>query len=219
MMPNQTQTLVFADDHPLVLSGLKNLIEQSPDLIWRAAVHTAEALRLELTAKSPPDLALIDIFLADGNALGVLEELAGQNRLPPFAILSSSRDWAHLNRAKKIGARGYILKDERPEAIVESIHRMLSGALVFPAGSESGRGGTVPDNLAIAYHKLSRREKQTLLYVARGYMNREIAEHLGISVRTVENHRARTAEKLGARSGVHLSTLALQLRELLESES
>ena len=219
MSAKRPRTLIFADDHPLVLSGLKSLIDASEDLEWRAALHTGEALRSELVARSLPDLALVDIFLADGNVFGVLEELAGQDRLPPFAMLSGSRDWAHLKRAKRIGARGYLLKEERPESILDSIQRILAGELIFPPGAQESSSARVSDELVKAYHRLTGREKQTLLYISRGYMNREIAEHLGISVRTVENHRARAAEKLGARSGMHLSTLALELRELLESDS
>lgn len=213
------RTLVFADDHPLVLSGLRSLIDAREDLHWKAALHTGDALKTELTGPSPPDLAVIDIFLSDGNVFRIIEELAHQGRLPPFAILSASRDWTHLQRARTMGARGYLLKEERPETIVESIQRMLNGEYIFPPGVEEPRGAGIPGELVGAYHKLTGREKQTLLYISRGYMNREIAEHLGISVRTVENHKARVAEKLGARSGIHLSTLALQLRGLLEGET
>lgn len=212
--------ILFADDHPLVLSGLKSAIMQTADLEWLGAVHTCVALKSRLQKEPVPDLALIDIWLADGIVFTVLHDLFRQNLLPAFAILTGSRDWSHLNQAQQAGAKGYILKEEKPEAIVDSIRRILKGELVFPAGTGSqSEQETLSPDLVKAYHSLSKREKQLLLYIARGYLNREIGEYLNISIRTVENHRARIAEKLGARSPVQLTTMAIQLRDLLENDS
>lgn len=209
------RSLFFVDDHPLVLAGLENALIGVDDLRIDGVARSRNQAKHRLRIDPLPDLTLLDIQLPDGSVFALLEELQTERRSFPFAILTSSRDWDHLRRAGQLGARGYLLKDSEPLEILSAVRKMISGERLFPDFPVGVQ--VLPEELILSFHKLTEREKELLRYISKGFMNREIAEMLGISLRTVEAHRANAAEKLGVKGSMQFSTILVQLRDLLDS--
>ncbi|MCE9599543.1 MAG: response regulator transcription factor [Spirochaetia bacterium] len=207
--------MLIVDDHPLVFSGLRNAAMNANRSLEFSLARTIPEAKKRLRKPPPPDLTLFDIHLGDGSGLGLVEELRAEGREFQFAILTGSRDWNHLKKATQLGARGFLLKDSESEQIIADVERMLQGEDLFPGPAQSEQRVTA--NLAQAFHTLTDREKDVLRCIKAGLLNREVADRLGISVRTVETHRAHACEKLGAQNSVQLSTLLLQLKSLLDA--
>lgn len=206
--------VLIVDDHPLVFTALKAAAERHPDtgLVFEQARNLAEARR-RLERSPSPDLVLLDIQIGDESGFTLAEELKG-NSDRFFAVLTSSRDWNHLNKAMLLGAQGFLSKDAESEQILSDIERMLKGQRLFPEPLAAAQNFDL--DLVRNFHTLTEREREILRYILGGLLNREIAEELKLSLRTVEAHRARASEKLGAQNSIQLSQALLQLRHLLE---
>ncbi len=210
------KSILIVDDHPLVFGGLKNAlaVHRDTELELEHARTAAEAGR-RLRKKPVPSLTLLDIHLGDGSGFSLLEELRAEGYEFPFAVLTASRDWNHLGRATQLGALGFLLKDAESEQIIANIGRILEGEPVFPDSAPVNK--KTPAELVRAFHTLTDREREVVKFIQAGLLNREVAERLGIGVRTVETHRSNACAKLGVHNAVQLSAVLLQLRPLLES--
>lgn len=208
------RSLFFVDDHPLVLEGLKAALGTIPEIEIEVARSLAGA-RERLRAMPRPHLTLLDIALGDGSVFELLEEFSPAQRDFPFAILTSSRDWNHLKKAMQYGALGFLSKDAEPAELVADIRSMLAGEKKFPHADLPPRA-LAPDLLK-AFHTLTEREKELLKYVKKGYLNREIADLMKVSIRTVESHRATAAQKLGVQGTLQLSAVVIELGPLLDA--
>lgn len=202
--------VLIVDDHPIVLAGLRGALTNKSVEIH--AARTMKAARALLASSETFDLILLDIHLEDGLAFELAAELRKWTRDALFAFLTSSRDWNHLTRARQLGARGFLLKDAELDTIAENVERILAGETVFP-GIESPR--SIPAETAAAVHDLTDKEREVMRYTSQGLLNREIAERMGVSLRTVESHRAKAAEKLGAKGTIHLASILAEIKHLL----
>lgn len=202
--------ILIVDDHPLVLAGIRNALANRS--IEVHSERTMQAARRLLGSEETFDLILLDIHLEDGLAFELAAELKKWNRDTLFAFLTSSRDWNHLTKARQLGGRGFLLKDAELDAIGDSIERILAGETVFP-GIESPH--SIPAETAAAVHSLTEKEREIMRYTAQGLLNREIAERMNIALRTVESHRAKAAEKLGAKGTIQLASILATIKPLL----
>ncbi|MBL8019648.1 MAG: response regulator transcription factor [Leptospirales bacterium] len=208
--------VLVVDDHPLVFTALKAAAELRRDhgVVFEQAKSLGEARR-RIERSPAPDLLLLDIQIGDESGFMLAEELKGRSDRFLFAVLTSSRDWNHLNKALQLGAQGFLSKDAESEQILSDITRMLKGERLFPEPLAPTQAFDL--DLVRNFHTLTEREKEVLKLILAGLLNREIAEELKISLRTVEAHRARASEKLGAENSIQLSQALLQLRHLLEA--
>ena len=205
--------LVLIDDHAVVRTGLRLLLEQQPDmLVCGEAASVGEALELECQ----PDVILLDLVLG-GDARGPEVVTATAAAFPgvPALVLSMIDSLALIDAVLAAGARGYILKDAAADEVVEAVRAVAAGQeylqpslgaalirwkdrLVTPAsGSAAG---------------LTPRERQILRLVALGHTNSEITDILSLAVRTVETHRAHIIQKTGAQTRAQLVRLAQEAR-------
>jgi len=208
--------LLLCDDHAVVRSGLRMLLDGRHGIeVVGEASEGAEAIRLALETK--PDVVLMDVSMPHGmDGLTATAEL--KQRLPEtnILILTMHDDDEYLFRAIQIGASGYILKNAPHEELVSAIRSVAAGdAYLSPTATKRlmseylnrlKSGAEPPD----AYDTLSEREKEILGWIARGYSNKEIADHLVISVKTVETHKANLMEKLGLKTRPELIKFALK---------
>lgn len=215
-MTRARRKIFLVDDHPIVIAGLSAAIAATDDLSVEGSVSSPAGALRRLRQSPPPDLTLFDIRLGNQSVFELLQEALAEKPGLPFAMLTASRDWDDLRRAIEMGARGYLLKDELPLRLIESIRRILDGGSAFPETAPAAVA-RIPERLASGFHTLTDREREVLRYVAQGYQNKEIAHALNISVRTVETHRANISEKLGVNSAVQLASAAIELRDLLNS--
>lgn len=192
--------ILLADDHRLMRSGLRVLLEQQEDLtIVGEASDGREAVALADSQK--PDVLVMDIGMPSLNGI----EAAGQitQSRPEIAIvmLSMHSDESYVLRALKAGAKGYLLKDSAEADLIRAVHAVAEGKSFFsPAVSKVllddyvrklKRSGTEDP-----YDLLTPREREVLQLVAEGKSNKDVAQLLNLSVYTVETHRSNIMEKL-----------------------
>ena len=206
--------ILLADDHAVLRSGLRLLLEAQPDLkVVGEAGDGREALRLAQSLQ--PDLILLDLSMP---GLGGLEALPLLRAAAPAAcvlVLTMHDDEGYLKQALRGGASGYILKRAADAELLSAVRTVLrSEVYVHPSLTKFLVGGLIapssPTTVSDPWDELSDREQEVLTLVALGHTAAEIAERLNLSVKTVETYRARGMEKLGLRSRAALVQLALQ---------
>jgi two-component system, NarL family, response regulator NreC len=208
--------ILIADDHVVVRSGIRALLAVDPELeVVGEAGDGAEAM--QLAAALGPDLILLDISMPPDNGIEIAKRLKAANPKLIVVLLTMHEDEALLHEALRAGAAGYIVKRAEESEIRQAIHAVVRGdiwvhpamtrALLHqPATTESRKGPSVEE--------LTPRELDVLRLLAKGNTNRQIAGLLGLSMRTIENHRANLMGKLGLSSRVELVNYAEQYRLL-----
>lgn len=203
---NRTSVLVV-DDHAVVRRGLTSVISTDADFeVTGEAADIAAALRF--CRSQPPDLAVVDVRLPDGDGVAFTRMLGQVAPMTRVLLLSSFSPPSTVQAALSAGAWGYLLKDSSFEQILDALRRVRTGFRVLPA-DVAGRLG---DALA---HPLTDREQTVLKTLARGGSNREIGRALGIAEATARTHVRNILSKLGVGSRAKAVAQALE-RGLIE---
>jgi len=213
----QEKSVVLVDDHTLFREGLKSIIERDPrfKLVGEAGTFR-EAVRV--AGKIRPDLIIVDISLPDRSGFDLTRELL--NRLPNSRVMvvSMHSKLDYIAEAFRAGATGYVVKDSASENLLRGLESISKGQyfmdtaispcivkelIEFPTRKEK-----ITD---AAYKSLTKREQEVMGLLAEGLPNREVAEHLHVSPKTIENHRANIMSKLGLHSTFELIRYAAKL--------
>lgn len=198
--------IVIADDHPVVRSGLRTVLDGQKDMeVVGEAADIEEAVRKVNAFK--PDVLLLDLMMPGGPAVEAIPELRSKSDNTRILVLTMQSEPAHARAALRDGASGYILKEAPAGTLIEAVRRVASdGTYVDPTvGARLAREPEFegpPDGL-------SSREAEILGLVALGLTNQEIADKLFISVRTVEAHRTHIQQKMTFNSRSELVRYAL----------
>lgn len=204
--------IIIADDHDIVRAGTKNIIELDNGCTVVAEASDGEEL-LQLLHTTPCDLILLDLSMPKMDGLKALEEIHVAYPDLKVLILSMLKDNEHFKRALSRGASGYILKEEACQHLVGGIKAVMAGKkYVSPNVSIllTDRFLRSMDEVDDPCEEiLTRRELQVLKLVAQGMANKNIADKLKISIRTVENHRFNLTDKLGIKSTAGLVKYAI----------
>jgi two-component system, NarL family, response regulator NreC len=204
--------VLIADDHSIVRAGLRTLIKAEADLeLIGEATGGAEAI--EKVQALHPDVLVLDLSMPDLDGLTVTRRLKELDSKCSILILTVHEDEALLREAIKIGSAGYIIKHAAEDELISAIravhrgeiyvHPKMIRALIQTDSKDEKRDREV-------HETLTSREEEVLKLIVQGYTNRQMADELSISVRTVEGHRANLTEKLGIRSRVELLRYARQ---------
>jgi DNA-binding NarL/FixJ family response regulator len=205
--------LLVADDHALFRAGIRKLLQsfEGVDVVGEAA-DGHEALRLSETHR--PDLLLMDIAMPGLNGVDAAARLAREGRRPRVIILSMHTGEEHVLRAIRAGAAGYVLKDATPAELETAVRAVARGeTYLSPAISRY----VVEDYVRRAggdhgpLDRLTPRQREILQLIAEGNTTKAIAAKLGLSVKTVETHRAQLMERLEVRDLAALVRLAVRL--------
>lgn len=205
--------VLLVDDHPIVRQGLGQLINEEPDL---AIVAEAEDFPQALAAvdAANPDVAIVDISLKDRSGIELIKEIRARRPGLPILVLSMHDESLHAERVLRAGAKGYIMKQEATEQVMNAIRRVLRGEVYLSERMSSrlvNRLVAGPQNAGGSpIERLSDREFEVFQMIGQGVGPSEIAERLGLSVKTVETHRERIKEKLNLASGSELIRYAMQ---------
>ena len=193
--------MVLADDHPVVLAGIKALLQVAPEIeLVGEAGDGVTALRLILAEQ--PDVAVLDISMPEINGLDLARRLAVEAPGVELLTLTVHEDRAYVQQLLEAGVKGYLLKRSAAEDLVRAVRAVASGGLYLDpavAGKALVRT-TATEQTSAAEGALSPRESDVLRFTAQGFSNKEIAFRLDVSVKTVETYKARAADKLGLRS-------------------
>ena len=197
--------LALAEDHTIVRWALREALSTAEDLQVVGEAGTA-AETLAMLHDVRPDVLVLDLTLPDRSGLDVLHDMRELDTAPLVVVLTWHTEPSYAARAIAAGAHGYVYKSAQPDELVRAIHAVARGERVVPPGvDEMLATGTVDPASS-----LTARELQVMEMLARGMTNREIAEHLGISGKTVDTHRGHVLKKLGIRNNSELTTFAVK---------
>jgi two-component system, NarL family, response regulator NreC len=202
----KTIEIVVADDHPVVRSGLRRVLEEQGDFeVVGEACDVPEAVRKVSAFK--PDLLLLDLMMPGGPSVDSIPKIHSKCDATRILVLTMLSDLAYVRTALRAGAEGFILKEAPADALLGAVREVaMGGTYVDPSiGARLARepeDDSPPDGL-------SRREAEILGLVALGLTNQEIADKLFISVRTVEAHRTHIQQKMDFGSRAELVRYAL----------
>jgi DNA-binding NarL/FixJ family response regulator len=192
--------VLLADDHAIVLEGLKALVDGEPDMTVVGA--TTDGTRVPaLVDESKPDVVVLDLELAGIRGTRVLELLRARPSSPKVLVLTAYTDGESLRAALDAGADGLALKTESPQQTLAAIRQVADGRLVFPQAASRwlrGRAGGTPEG-ALA-DALTPREQDVWELVAAGLSNQAIAQRLRLSENTVKYHLQHLFAKLGVKN-------------------
>jgi DNA-binding NarL/FixJ family response regulator len=208
--------IYIIDDHPIMVQGLKELINNQKDLKvigssddWHVALDQVKKLQ--------PDVIMLDVTLKDANGIEVLKNLKIHVPNIKILMLSMHDENLYAMRSLKAGAQGYIMKQEAVEKVLGAIRQVIAGEVYLSESMSKrtmfqllGRGGS---RTGSPLEDLSDRELEVFTLIGQGCTTRQIAEKLHLSIKTVETHRAHIKEKLNLKNSTELVQHAIHWRE------
>lgn len=196
----QTYSILLVDDHPIMRQGLRALIETRPDFKVVGEAATA-ALGMEMSIKLNPDLAIVDLSLPDRGGLELIKDLRVAAPDIRILVLSMHEESFYVDRVLKAGARGYVMKQEASDKLLQAIDKISLGEIAISPAMSSRLiaifSGNLPNSNPNPVHLLTDREMQVFLKLGEGLTIRQIADAFHISVKTAEVHRTNIKTKLG----------------------
>jgi DNA-binding NarL/FixJ family response regulator len=205
--------VVLVDDQLLVRSGIRGLLELTPDI--RVVAEAGDGLEAAaVIAQERPDAVLLDMRMPGCSGVDLLREHGAT--LPPTIVLTTFDDDDALFDCMRLGARGFLLKDISLERLADGIRRVVAGDTLFRPGlTERARSSfelaVAGDRAPAARELLTARETEVLALIAGGFNNAEIALALGPSEGTIKNHVSSILSKLGVRDRVRAVLRGLEL--------
>ena len=207
--------ILIADDHPVFRRGLKQIIQETADMVVAAeAVDGREALLKARTGEY--DVVLLDITMPIRNGVDVLSQLKHERPTLPVLMLSMHPEEQYAVRALRAGASGYLTKESAPEELVAAIRKVSTGGKYVSASLAEHLASLVQEKGdPLPHETLSGREYQVMCLIASGKTVSEAARELALSVKTVSTYRARILEKLRLKNTAELIRYAAK-NELVE---
>jgi len=210
---NRSWRILIVDDHPLLRVGLRSLLEGEADLeVCGEAGKISDAL--DLAATTDPDLAIVDLTLADGNGLELVKRLAARHDSLRILVCSMHDESLFAQRALNAGAMGYINKQEATRHIIDAVRKLLDGKVWLSKTMTErmlhgiAKGGFTSRHASVEC--LSDRELEVFGLIGQGMGPSRIAELLHLSVKTVETHKQKIKKKLNLTCGNELTRRAMQ---------
>jgi DNA-binding NarL/FixJ family response regulator len=204
--------ILIADDHPIVRSGLRTVLDAQPDLaVVAEAEDGAEAVKRALA--DDVDLAILDVAMPKRTGIQAAAELHKRRPDLRLLMLSMYDSEQFLYESLRAGASGYVLKSDADQDIVDACRRTMRGqSFLYPSAVTSLVRDYVERDHAddAQFEILTPRELQVLKLIAEAYSSKEIAAELVISVKTVERHRQNILDKLGMSDRVELTRYAIR---------
>jgi DNA-binding NarL/FixJ family response regulator len=209
-MSDTALRILMVDDHPIVLAGLKALVQADPGLeIVGEARDGRSALRLAASLR--PDVVVLDLSIPELNGAEVATALRTEQPDCRILVLTVHEDRATLRQLLDLGVAGYLAKRSAADDLIRAIHAVASGGTYLDpaiAGKIVGAGQNASRALGENGVELSERETDVLRLIANGHSNKEISARLAISVKTIETYKARAMEKLGFKTRVDVVRFA-----------
>ncbi len=196
--------ILIADDHPIVRSGLKQIVIKEPGMVVDGEAQNAQEL-LALVRKQAWDVVVLDINLPDRSGLDVLIQLKKDFPRLAVLILSVHPEEQYAVRALKSGAAGYLTKHSVPGELVKAIRKVVAGGKYVSSSLAERLALDLENSERTLHETLSDREFEVMCMIASGKRIKEIAEKLFLSPKTVSTYRARILEKMGMKTNADLT--------------
>ena len=202
--------VVIADDHPVVRTGLRQIVEAQPDMQVMGEAADGAGLVTALATASI-EVLLLDLAMPGAPLPGLLRDILARHPKVRVLVMSMHPEDQFAGRALREGAAGYLTKERTPQELVEAIRRVArGGTYVSPALAEHLAEALDARRPAVAHEALSDREHEVLRLIGAGRTVSAIAAELDLSPKTVSTYRTRILQKLGLRSSAELIRYALQ---------
>lgn len=201
--------ILIADDHPLVREGIKEVIKKAPDIVIAGEACNSTEIMGKLR-ELQVDLVLLDIAMPGRGGIDVLKDIKEAFPSMPVLILSMYSEDQYAVRSLKAGASGYLNKECATEQLVAAIRKTASGGKFVSFGLAEKLAGDLIQGIDDSPHKkLSDREFQVMQMIGAGKAPSEMAEELGLSIKTVGTYRSRILEKMGMKNNSQLMLYVL----------
>ncbi len=211
--------VVIADDHPIVRRGIRQLIDDEPDMEVSGEADDARAA-FDLVRRSDPDIVLADISLKSSSGLELVSLVRKHYPSIPCLVVSMHDEELYAERALRAGARGYVMKQDGDETIIRAVRKVIQGEVyasdAFNQRLLEGLAAGNPADFRNQLAELSERELEVFQAIGQGKTTRDIAEMLDVNVKTIETYRRRIKSKLGI---ANTSQLAFRAVEWTMNES
>ncbi|MBZ0265536.1 response regulator transcription factor [bacterium] len=204
--------IVLADDHKMLRDGLRPLLQNRRDMEVVGEAEDGHAV-LKVVHESNPDILILDISMPGLNGIEITRRLLSENPELRIIILSMHSDRRYVKEALKAGALGYLLKDSEFTELLQAIDSAMQRKIHL---SDEIADTVVRDYIlrddekSSAFTILSTREREVLQQIAEGNATREIADHLEVSIKTIESHRKQIMDKLNLRNVAELTKYAIR---------
>lgn len=208
--------VLIVDDHPIVREGLSELIDREPDFRVIAEAEDAE-VALDLLRSHEFDVAVVDLSLPGLSGIELIRQIKSEFEELPIIVLSMHDEQFYAERALRAGARGYVMKQESSDKVIDAIRRVRKGDLVVSdriakkmlVRIVAGDGEELQP-----VERLSDRELEVFQLIGQGYGTRDVAEMLHLSVKTIESYRANIKDKLDLKNAAELMQHAVKWVQL-----
>jgi two-component system, NarL family, response regulator NreC len=208
-----TLRIILADDHPIMLEGLRALFEREPDMEIVGLAHTGREAA-KLAEKLAPDLVIMDVSMPDLNGIEATRQILARNPDMKIIALTIHSDTRYALEMIRAGAKGYILKQCAYEEIKRAVRCVMKGEAYLSPGITGSLlfalTGPGPAAESGAFSTLSPREREVLQLLAEGKTSRDIASYLNISIKTVDTHKMNILHKLGLKTLAELVRYAIR---------
>ena len=200
----KTASILIADDHPLVRRGLRTLLETQPK--WKVVAEVSNGREaVEVASTMQPDVAILDIGMPRLNGMDAAALIFKASPKTRILMLTMHSAEDLIQRTLTVGASGYVLKADAEKDLIAAVDALLHHKTFFTSAASDVilghmRGRANRGAAGATRGRLSVREREVLQLLAEGKSNKEVAAQLNLSTRTVENHRAKTMDKLKLRS-------------------
>ena len=203
--------IVLVEDHALVRAGVQALLARTSDLmVVGEADNGRDAVRV--VSQTKPDVVLMDLSMPGMNGMEAIADIKRRFPTTRVLVLTLHKAEEYICASLKAGADGYLLKEAAPDELHSAVRNVANGR-VYLSQDVSAKLASfdfrASGNATTVWDKLTRREREVLKLVAEGRTNKQIAEFLYLSGKTVEKHRARLMAKLGLRTAAALTTYAI----------
>jgi DNA-binding NarL/FixJ family response regulator len=206
--------ILIADDHTILRAGIRSLLDMQPDFEvvgevdnGKDAVYSAGQLK--------PDVLLTDLSMPKTIGTEAIERI--RNRYPDIKILvlTVHKTEEYVHAALKAGANGYVLKDDTSDELIHAINNVVAGkTYLSPSICSEVVMGYLADpnkeNISSSLDQLTTREREVMKLIAEGYRNKDVAEYLSISLKTVEKHRSNMMKKLDLHNASSITSYAIK---------
>lgn len=201
--------VLLADDHPVVRTGLRTLLERASDIVVVAEAQTGAEV-LALVEETAPDVLVLDMEMPDLSGVEVAKQLRAANASVRILVLSAHADRYYMREVLSNGAYGYLVKDEAPRLIIDAVRGAALGQTGWMSRSAAAEMSTLVFQDDPTPDSITEREQQVMRLIAQGHTNQEIGRELGISEKTVEKHVSALLEKLNVNSRTQVAVHAVR---------
>lgn len=203
--------VLIADDHAVVRRGLKQILEETRDIVVKGEATNATEVLEKIRCSAPWDVVVLDITMPGRSGLDILKDIRLEQPKLPVLILSMHSEDQYAVRVLKAGAAGYLTKESAPDELVKAIRKVVSGGkYVSPTLAEKLATQVDIDAAQPLHHSLSDREHEVLCLLASGKTPTQIAGDLRLSIKTVSTYRTRILEKMRLKTSAELMHYAIK---------